>query len=65
MDVQELIQMAHNRLDRQLGDHPYPGNIEIAQTAALIAIAQSLYKLNEHILLEAERQEIREIWRQS
>lgn len=61
-NVSELINQARNRLDRQLGDHPRPENIDIAQTAALIAIAETLAELVEHIKSEDERLATKNIW---
>lgn len=63
MDEKELIYIAEKRLERQMGDYPNPQNIELSQTAALIAIARSLQAIREHLEIVAERHEIMEIWK--
>lgn len=45
MNVDELIEFAKNKIDRQLDDYPFTPNIELAQAVALIAIAESLNTL--------------------
>lgn len=69
MDImEELLKMATQHLNKQLGDYPSQANIDIANTAALINVCFSLMKIQaqlERIADQMSQERSCDIWRVS